>query len=626
MKKTRMYLALCAILAVLFAACGTTPANQTPTDTPTPTATNTPAPTPTDVPAVTEAPTVTEASSATEAPTVTEASTVTEVPTATGASSVTKAPTTTAASAVTENPKATATLVPTKAPSKGAELTYNFSDLLYLTSYGTNYSIQDDGSIELQFEGQYQEIKLTLPEGIDMNYCDQVTVKAKAEFSDISVKLYDEALLSNSGSGEVFVEYHLLGDGIVDYELYPELATEVHGIGIMALNEVDDPSLYKATVYSVTFHMLPGYNEVSSEERGFDDLTLLNTYGTVFGNIGTCINLWQLQNTSTLNLVKSHYNSVTSENDMKPDALLGSSPTLISVNEAKELGYVIPDNYTESTVPKVNFTNVDKILELCAKNGLRYRAHTLVWHSQTPNWFFRTGFSKSGAFVTPEVMDARMEFYIRTVMTHVYDNEYGFVVYSWDVVNEYLNADDTNWIAVYGAKNTSPSFVKKAFLIADDVLRDYGIRDEVSLIFNDFNTYMNTQKIISIINFVNADGIICDGFGMQAHLDTGFPSTASFKNTVNAFLKTGLEVQITELDVTTKNDAAQEKYYYELMSYLLEIKKNGGKITGLTYWGLADNTSWRGQQTPLLFSTPGRPKDVYYKVTQAYLDAGYTAE
>ncbi len=304
------------------------------------------------------------------------------------------------------------------------------------------------------------------------------------------------------------------------------------------------------------------------------------------------------------------------------------SPSFISVEQAKQLGYVIPENYKESTVPKLNFSNIDRVLEICGKNGLSMRGHTLVWHSQTPNWFFRTGYSASGAFVTPEVMNARLEFYIRTVMTHVYDSKYGSVIYSWDVVNEYLHADDTNWKAVYGNQGNTPSYVKLAYEIADDILRDYGIRDEVSLIFNDFNTYgdypgaPNTQNLISIVKYMNSERKICDGIGMQAHLGTGYPSVDMVKRAVKAFLDAGLEVQITELDVATDNASLQEKYYYDLMSALLELKKAGGKITGLTYWGLADSNSWVGDKSPLLFSTPTEPKSAYYKVLQAYLDAG----
>ncbi len=353
-------------------------------------------------------------------------------------------------------------------------------------------------------------------------------------------------------------------------------------------------------------------------------VTLMNTYGTVFNNSGVCISsAATLENVYTVKLIKKHYNSITLENEMKPDHILGSFPKLITVDEAKALGYIIPDNYTDTMVPELNFTATDLAMKLCSENDLGMRAHTLVWHSQTPNWFFRSDYTAGSAFVSPEVMDARMEFYIRSVMTHVYSSEYGECVYTWDVVNEYLNADDSNWIAIYGAKNTTPSFVKKAYQIADDVLRDFGIREQVSLIFNDFNTYMNAQKILDIMAFINEDGTICDGFGMQAHLDTGFPSTDLFKRTLKQFLDTGLEVQITELDVTCKNDNSQATYYYNLLKGILELKQAGGNLSGITFWGMGDDRSWRSSGKPLLFSMAGIAKPAYYKALQAYVDSGF---
>lgn len=354
-----------------------------------------------------------------------------------------------------------------------------------------------------------------------------------------------------------------------------------------------------------------------------DTVNLLNTYGKTFGYNGTCINYSQLKSVYTLKLVKAQYNSVTLENEMKPDALLGQSPTLISIEEAKKLGYVIPENYTDSTVPKLHFETTDDVLKLCAENGLGLRAHTLVWHSQTPAWFFRTDYTSPDTYVSKEVMDARLEFYIRTVMSHVYDNENGGVVYAWDVVNEYLHAENSGWEAVYGDEGLTPSFVKLAYEIADDVLEKYEIRDKVSLFFNDFNTYMEVTEMLSVMNFINAEEKICDGIGMQAHLDTGYPSTELFKSTLQSFLNAGYEIQITELDVTNQNEDVQAEYFYNLMSGILEAKKAGGNITGITYWGLADNVSWRESQSPLLFYLPSRPKPSYYQVLQAYADAGF---
>lgn len=354
-----------------------------------------------------------------------------------------------------------------------------------------------------------------------------------------------------------------------------------------------------------------------------ENASLLNTYGKTFGYSGTCINYSQLKSVYTIKLIKAHHNSITLENEMKPDALLGQSPVLISVEDAKELGYFIPENYKESTVPKLNFETVDSVLQICAENDLALRAHTLVWHSQTPVWFFRADYTSPDTYVSGETMDARMEFYIRTVMSHVYDNEYGSVVYAWDVVNEYLHAENSGWEAVYGKEGLTPSFVKLAYEIADDVLREYGIRDKVTLIFNDFNTYMEADEILSVMSFINSDAPICDGIGMQAHLDTGYPSPSLFKTTLQRFLDAGYEVQLTELDVTNKNENTQAEYYYNLMSGILDLKKAGGKITGITYWGLSDNYSWRESQSPLLFYLPSRPKPSYYQVLQAYVDAGY---
>ncbi len=44
------------------------------------------------------------------------------------------------------------------------------------------------------------------------------------------------------------------------------------------------------------------------------------------------------------------------------------------------------------------------------------RGHVLVWHNQTPEWFFREGYRDDGEYVDRETMLARMESYIRQVL------------------------------------------------------------------------------------------------------------------------------------------------------------------------------------------------------------------
>lgn len=167
-----------------------------------------------------------------------------------------KAPAATATPAPTKTPAATATPVPTKAPaatttpSKAADLTYDFNDFSYNSSYGTSYKVGSDGSIAIQYDGQYQEIKLDIPKVLDMSYCTGITIKMKSEQGPLAFKLYDEDY------SEVFVQYNLTTSGVDSLELYPELSKKVAGIGIMA----NEATAKEATVYSVTFHMKAGYD------------------------------------------------------------------------------------------------------------------------------------------------------------------------------------------------------------------------------------------------------------------------------------------------------------------------------------------------------------------------------
>ncbi|MGB8451625.1 MAG: endo-1,4-beta-xylanase [Anaerocolumna sp.] len=351
--------------------------------------------------------------------------------------------------------------------------------------------------------------------------------------------------------------------------------------------------------------------------------SLLNSNGRLFGNSGAAVNSSQLNNASTLAAIKTQYNSITMENEMKPEAVLSSN--LISVAQAKSNGYYIPSNYTESTVPTFDFNTMDSVMKICANNGLKLRAHTLVWHSQTPDWFFKTGYSGSGAYVSQTVMDARMEMYIKTYMNHVHKSNYGSVVYAWDVVNEYLHAGSNGgWARIYGSNlGTSPSYVKKAFQFAREYLDSNGLTGKVSLFYNDYNEYEVADQIVSMIKFINSEKKICDGVGMQSHLDTGYPSMSLYKSAMQKFMNAGLEMQITELDVTNTSDSVQATYVYDLMSAIISAKKAGANITGVTWWGLYDSISWRSSQKPLLFSALNTPKASYNKSLQAFKDAGY---
>ena len=374
----------------------------------------------------------------------------------------------------------------------------------------------------------------------------------------------------------------------------------------------------------------------------------------VIDNVGTCLtynqtwnNRTEMQEADTMDFVDKNFNSFTLENEMKPESMLGSqSANLISVAEAKKAGYVIGDDYKEATVPQLNLETIDGVLKIAKEHNIRMRAHTLMWHQQTPAWFFKKGYEGNGEVVDPETMNARLEFFVRTMVRYVMDKEVeltgevGSIVYAWDVVNEYIHhtnaPSSTTWVDVYGELGLKPTYVKAAFQFAYDELKKKNAQDKVTLFYNDYDTYFSVEDELALINYINEgeEEKICGGMGMQSHVDIRRPTLEEYGAALDAFLATGLEVQITELDITINfdtddTDGREPSYAYknegetnedqaeftkDFIKLIADKQKNRDKavspkgITGITVWGISDATSWRGPCKPLFF-TRKRVKD-----------------
>lgn len=379
--------------------------------------------------------------------------------------------------------------------------------------------------------------------------------------------------------------------------------------------------------------------------------SLKESYQGVIDNMGVALaynQTWnkrtEMQDAYTMEFVDRHFNSFTLENEMKPEGILGSqSATLISVEEAKKLGYVIGDNYKETTVPKMNLEMVDQVLAIAKAHNIRMRAHTLMWHQQTPTWFFKKGYSGSGEVVDTKTMDARLEVFVRTMVRHVLDQEMkltgepGSLVYAWDVINEYIHrsnaATSPTWTTVYGDLGMRPTYVKAAFQYAYDELKKKNAQDKVVLVSNDYDTYFNVQDEIALVNYINEGESerICGGIGMQSHVDIKRPTIEEYEKALEAFMNTGLEVQLTELDITINFDTdgdhptysykdegetleEQAAFTKDFMKMVVDKHKNRDKslspkgITGITIWGISDDKSWRKECEPLFF-TQTRARD-----------------
>lgn len=341
--------------------------------------------------------------------------------------------------------------------------------------------------------------------------------------------------------------------------------------------------------------------------------------------LGVGINGSTLEN-QTLNLPeymavsKKHFNSCTMTNLMKSCYIL--------VQDASKESLKNGDGS-----PVLSFASIDPTLQWCMDNGMQMRGHTLVWHAQAPEWFFREGYDDKGAYVDKDTMLFRMESYINQLMTHVQDN-YPGVVYCWDVVNEAVDPDRgdkdsdflcrmendgvTNpWYATIGE-----DYVEMAFTFA----RKYAA-DGVKLFYNDFNTYQSpkTMAIIALCERLKEKNLI-DGIGMQGYWGLDYPATSMIETAIRLFSKLDLEIHITEWSTGVDEENEEQfkkqgaKYATTLLSIISLDQEAGGpaNITSVTFFGLIDHYREGDTTNTRLFDSNYQPKEAFTRVLKIF--------
>jgi endo-1,4-beta-xylanase len=351
----------------------------------------------------------------------------------------------------------------------------------------------------------------------------------------------------------------------------------------------------------------------SSQTPTSQSISLKTAYQDSF-LIGTAIGNNQLihpKQVTTL-LIEKQFNAATPENDMKWERI-----------------HPKPGVY--------DFTAADKFVEFAEKNNIFITGHTLLWHSQAPDWIFEDG---NGQQVSREELLARLKDHIDTVV-----GRYKGRVQSWDVVNEALNEDgsmrESKWYKIIGE-----DMIEKAFEYAHTADPD------AELNYNDYNLN-NPQKregVIRIVKKLQAKGLRIDGVGMQGHYSLFHPDLNEVEDSIIAYAKTGVKVMFTELDISVllfpegaeagadvnQNFALQEKLnpyaqgltpeaeakltkrYTDLFKVFLRHEKD---ISRVTFWGTDDGMTWRNDwpmrgrsDYPLLFDRQSKPKAAYFAV------------
>ena len=377
---------------------------------------------------------------------------------------------------------------------------------------------------------------------------------------------------------------------------------------------------------------------------------------------GALLTVSDLSDQPLMDLVHKHFNAVTFENEMKMDAMFGyhdnnnSAPGFDTITWTRADGTEMKDY----KVPQLDYSRADKILDALKEwntnhpdSVIKVRGHVLVWHSQAPEWFFHEDWDINKPDASAEVMDARQEWYIKTVLEHYTGDSspYKGMFYGWDVVNEavsdssgdYRHEDEkSSWWRVY----KSEDFIVNAFRYAN-----HYAPSDLELYYNDYNECMGNkvsgiEKLLREVKSHETDEKLptrIDAMGMQSHHTISSPTVSQIRDAAVRYGKIVGKIQLTELDLkasddfdgtdaTLQNEYTKQAYRYkEIYDVMREVDAMEDiDVNGITVWGVIDGNSWlqdssdvgggadgSKKQVPLLFDDDYKAKPSFYAFVNA---------
>ena len=275
-------------------------------------------------------------------------------------------------------------------------------------------------------------------------------------------------------------------------------------------------------------------------------------------------------------------------------------------------------NLIQPTQGVFDFTDTDALVSWAKTNGLEFRGHPLVWHTQAPAWLTDGTFDR-------DQMIAIMYAHIDGLMSH-YVGQFPY----WDVVNEAIADDGKDFRPTIWRDRIGADFIDLAFI------RAHAADPAAKLYYNDYNIEQKgnakADKVFEMIKDMKARGIPIDGVGMQGHYfiepdggTKGVPDMKAIRDNMARYADLGLDVQVTESDfrvgkpLDANKTTVQNKFYADFLQACIEA----ATCSHFTVWGLSDLDSWVPSTFPEydfahLWDTNLMPKPAYFAMSEVF--------
>lgn len=302
-------------------------------------------------------------------------------------------------------------------------------------------------------------------------------------------------------------------------------------------------------------------------------------------------------------ILAAEFNSLTPENDMKWAEI-----------------HPAPGVY--------DFSGADAVIAFAQANGQEVRGHTLLWHSQNPQWVI----DASATWTCEEARDV-LEDHVRTVV-----GRYAGEIYEWDVANEIFQDEwDVGGVRLRTEANPFlKACAEDPVALIGDVFRWAHEADpEARLFLNDYNAEginAKTNAYYALAQELLADDVPLHGFGAQGHLSLMYGFDDSIQENFERFAALGLKVAVTEADVRIplgedgEPTAEQIALQAERFDKMLEACLNVPACTSFTVWGFDDARSWvpgvfPGEGYATIMTEEFEKKPAYYALLESLTDA-----